>query len=201
MDHPDNNSAEDLPISGASESRFTELAQLISHFLDARFPPSNDPGLKNAIRLPAFVAHILQETQPEPCVIFSALLLAERFKHCDLMKISFVSGHRVFISAFRLAWKFLYDNRLQSASCWQALAQQQNLSSEDILWMELEFCRRLDWDIALSDNLQLTDFEKKVRFDFCNGGAAPFPHYPPESTSHRGRKDIVNSAWTKSSTV
>lgn len=122
--------------------------------------------------LTSFVAHAIFRTKASHSVTFAALALLQRLK-VRIPVLRGVSGHRLFITSFMIAWKIICDKTYSNKS-WCVVAQGM-FSLREINRMEREMCCYLEWQLNV-DYTTLKRFECMVRRDFrCNRG--PFPVY------------------------
>ncbi|KAJ7572601.1 hypothetical protein C8J56DRAFT_806869, partial [Mycena floridula] len=117
---------------------------------------------RSATRLSYFIAHILYRTKLHPSVTFAALVLLQRLKNRFPM-VKGSSGHRLFVSAFSISSKMMYDETYSTKS-WVILAQRL-FTLNEINQMEREMCSYLDWELVVNNNI-LSNFEQRVLRDF-----------------------------------
>ncbi|KJA13190.1 hypothetical protein HYPSUDRAFT_108914, partial [Hypholoma sublateritium FD-334 SS-4] len=143
-----------------------DLARLASHFISQLFLcpeyPQSSLATRALLKLPFFIAYALYRAELHPAVMFSALVLLQRLKSRFPLARG-LSGHQLFISAFRLSSKVMCDYTY-SAESWCIVAQG-IFTAHQLNQMEREICKYLDWEITVS-SLILSSFEKKIRANF-----------------------------------
>ncbi|KAJ7598690.1 hypothetical protein C8J56DRAFT_714018, partial [Mycena floridula] len=94
--------------------------------------------------LASFIARALQLTNLHSSVVFGALIILDRvprsFMHIECC-------YRLFLIAFRLAWKVMTDFDI-SSSQWRSVIQGLCTSAE-LASMEWDLCQSLDWDLVI----------------------------------------------------
>ncbi|KAH7093966.1 hypothetical protein BKA62DRAFT_676362 [Auriculariales sp. MPI-PUGE-AT-0066] len=127
----------------------------------AKIPPP--PPLAN------FIAYILHRT--EPCVMTTALLFLDRLKS-QYPNARGSCGHRLFLTAYMIASKVLYDDTYDNIS-WSILGQGM-FALHQVNQMERELCLHLNWDFRCNTD-DVADFEGYLRDRFLP------PTHPPRS--------------------
>ncbi|KJA15731.1 hypothetical protein HYPSUDRAFT_112001, partial [Hypholoma sublateritium FD-334 SS-4] len=161
-----------------------DLAKMASRFITHLFacpdyPPS--PLATHArARLPFFIAYALYRTQQHPAVTFAALVLLQRLK-ARFPLARRISGHRLFISAYMISSKVMYDNTYSRES-WSIVAQGL-FTLQQLSQMECEMCNYLDWELTVNDPI-LSNFEHVVKEDFGETRST-YPNYPITFVSKR----------------
>ncbi|KAJ7016559.1 hypothetical protein C8F04DRAFT_975535, partial [Mycena alexandri] len=133
--------------------------------------------------LPVYIAFAIHHTNTGEEAVYAALVLLQRLKG-RYPKDTRSSGHKLFIAAFMVASKFLYDESYKN-STWRKIAQKL-YSLPEINQMERELCFHLEWDIAL-DTPTISNFRALVSRDFHPGASRPYPTYPTETAYKRRR--------------
>ncbi|KAI0640822.1 hypothetical protein C8Q79DRAFT_921090 [Trametes meyenii] len=150
--------------------------------LSTAVPPAPSPPLSN------FIAYALHRTRLHTSVTFAALYLLQRLKS-RFPAAWGSSGHRLFISAFMIASKVIYDDTYSNKS-WSIVGQGM-FALRETNQMEHEMCSYLEWQLNINPNA-LKEFEQKVRRDFKGSGpyptytvTSPVPSPVPLTTPHR----------------
>ncbi|KAI1791231.1 hypothetical protein LXA43DRAFT_1074419 [Ganoderma leucocontextum] len=133
--------------------------------LSTAVPPAPSPPLAN------FIAYALHRTRLHSSVTFAALYLLQRLK-ARFPAARGSSGHRLFISAFMIASKVIWDDTYANKS-WSIVGQGM-FPLREINQMEREMCSYLEWQVNIEPNA-LKEFEAGVRRDFK--GLGPYPTY------------------------
>ncbi|KAJ3519983.1 hypothetical protein NMY22_g12950 [Coprinellus aureogranulatus] len=140
-------------------------------------------------KLPHFIAYAIHRADFHSSVTFGALLLLQRLKaHFPAARGS--SGHRLFLSAFMLASKFMSDDSYSNKS-WCMVAQSM-FPLREINKMEREMCKYLDWELAIDDAM-LASFENQVVKDFSQDRSS-YPNYPLILVSKIAPRDTSTAA-------
>ncbi|KAJ3508313.1 hypothetical protein NMY22_g16655 [Coprinellus aureogranulatus] len=139
--------------TGALETLARMSARFLTHLFGCADLPK--PGTQPQTPLARFIAYVTHRTDYPQCVLFAALVLLQRLKfRCPAAKGP--CGHRLFISTFMIASKFLCDDSY-SIKAWCEAAQWM-YSVPMLKRMERDICRFLGWDVAVNSRI-LTDFE------------------------------------------
>ncbi|KAL0578906.1 hypothetical protein V5O48_003097 [Marasmius crinis-equi] len=161
--------------------------RFITHlFACPEYPPSSTLQLQ--ARLPQFIAYTLHRTNLHPSVTCTSLILLQRLKN-RFPTAQGSSGQRLFISAFMVASKVIYDDTYSNES-WTFVAQKL-FTLREINQMEREMCNYLDWDLTV-DNSTLSCFEDTLKQDF-GSSRGPYPSYFSQVVSKR-MVEVASSA-------
>jgi hypothetical protein len=163
-------------------------ARFITHlFACPEYPPQST---QSQAKLRHFIAYALYRTKLHPSVTFAALVLLQRLK-ARFPAARGSSGHRLFISAFMIASKVIYDD-IYSNKSWSVVAQGM-FSLREINQMEREMCSYLEWELTVNNPI-LGDFEAMVKQDFQSNG--PYPTYSLQMVSKRAAKAAASTSAT-----
>ncbi|KAJ7730795.1 hypothetical protein B0H16DRAFT_1733644 [Mycena metata] len=150
-------------------------ANFITHlFASNKFPSRN---IHRNTYLPIYIAYAIRCSSAGDEAVYAALILLHRLKgrYPEPRKSS---GHKLFIAAFMVASKFLYDESYKN-STWMKIAQ--NLYDlPELNELERGLCLHLEWDIAV-DTSTITTFRSLLNRDFHIGTSGPYPTYPTET--------------------
>ncbi|KAJ7576458.1 hypothetical protein C8J56DRAFT_716997, partial [Mycena floridula] len=94
--------------------------------------------------LASFIARALLLTNLHSSVVFSALMILDRVPRLFMRIKCF---YRLFLTAFRIAWKVMTDFRI-SSSQWHSVIQGLCTSAE-MVSMEWDLCQSLDWNLVI----------------------------------------------------
>ncbi|KAJ7783104.1 hypothetical protein B0H16DRAFT_1877545 [Mycena metata] len=120
-----------------------------------------------------FIAFALHFANLHEAVLYSALALLLRLKD-KFPEARGSSGHRLFLAAFMISSKCLYDVCYSNLG-WYRLAQQ-IYSLREINQMERELCRHLEWELTVKKHTLMNLKAALVR-DFAPKNKGPKPRY------------------------
>ncbi|KAJ3518824.1 hypothetical protein NMY22_g13489 [Coprinellus aureogranulatus] len=153
-------------------------ARFLTHLFGCTDLPK--PGTQPQTPLAQFIAYVTHRTDYPRCVLFAALVILQRLKY-RFPTANKSCGHRLFISTFMIASKFLCDNSY-SVKAWCEAAQ--GMYPVPMLKrMERDMCRFLSWDFAV-DNRILADFEAYAVHNFSEDRSV-YPSAPPTLVVNR----------------
>ncbi|KZW01660.1 hypothetical protein EXIGLDRAFT_584615, partial [Exidia glandulosa HHB12029] len=137
-------------------------AWLISHLFSCLPSPTAEDTSPPVPPLANFVAYAIYRADLDACATFAALRLLIRLKRRfpALRAVQAYAGQRLFIAAFIIASKVLYDC-VYSNKNW-CLIGQEICSLKEINQMERDMCAQLDWELNFHPS-ELIGFEDRLR--------------------------------------
>lgn len=133
------------------------MCQIISQFQCPDLPVTHGGDSKPTLSV--FIAYALYRTRYPSDIAFAAIALLVRIKQ-RFPAARATSGHRLFISAFMIASKVMYDYTYSSQS-WCVVGQTMFKPSE-VNKMEREMCMHLQWNLNVTAD-QVVEAEARVR--------------------------------------
>ncbi|KAJ7077474.1 hypothetical protein C8R43DRAFT_898940, partial [Mycena crocata] len=142
-----------------------ELASLSKWFITTLFNSSANQQTnrdKPYDSLTRFIAYVTYRMTLDDCVAYGALLLLERLKERHPAATG-ASGRRLFLTAYIITAKVLYDETYSTLSWTTCLRNLYTVNQ--INKMEREMYYYLDWNLTLHND-DLVAFQRRIHEDF-----------------------------------